>query len=171
LDTACVDVLASMSYEYLSLLEGLAPPPIVKLAPSVKISCGLMGTTAPPSGRLITNRNIQTSAPSLPASSPSSPLASRSNAHTPSQTPKSSQANWTFSSYRDRTRALHTGSQRWTSSRDTRRIPILTSYPSARASTCAAKPVCCAGKRCADRAHCNRSSSPSLRVRRGWDMS
>ncbi|KAK0657494.1 class I glutamine amidotransferase-like protein [Cercophora newfieldiana] len=37
LDTACVDVLASMSYEYLSLLDGLAPPPILNIAPSVKI--------------------------------------------------------------------------------------------------------------------------------------
>lgn len=39
LDTACVDILTSMSYEYLSLLEGIAPAPILKLAPSVKIFC------------------------------------------------------------------------------------------------------------------------------------
>jgi putative intracellular protease/amidase len=37
LDTACVDVLATMSHEYLSLLEDLVPPPIINLAPSIKI--------------------------------------------------------------------------------------------------------------------------------------
>jgi len=39
LDTACIDVFATMSIEYLSLLEGVAPSPIVSLAPSVKILC------------------------------------------------------------------------------------------------------------------------------------
>jgi putative intracellular protease/amidase len=39
LDTACVDVLATMSHEYLSLLEDLVPPPIINLAPSINIFC------------------------------------------------------------------------------------------------------------------------------------
>ena len=41
LDMACVDVLGSMSHEYLFQLErlGMAPAPIVDLAPSVHISC------------------------------------------------------------------------------------------------------------------------------------
>ncbi|KAL2132018.1 hypothetical protein VTI74DRAFT_4302 [Chaetomium olivicolor] len=37
LDMACVDILGSMSHEYLSCLGDLAPPPIVKLAPNVQI--------------------------------------------------------------------------------------------------------------------------------------
>ncbi|KAK0631842.1 ThiJ/PfpI family protein [Immersiella caudata] len=39
LDTSCVDVLATMSFEYLSLLEDLVPHPIINLAPSIKIFC------------------------------------------------------------------------------------------------------------------------------------
>lgn len=39
LDLACVDVLGTMSYEYMSLLEGLIPGPMIKLAPSVDIYC------------------------------------------------------------------------------------------------------------------------------------
>lgn len=38
LDMACVDILGTMSHEYLSLLGDIAPAPIVQLAPSVKIS-------------------------------------------------------------------------------------------------------------------------------------
>lgn len=38
LDAACIDILATMSYEYLSLIK-MAPAPIVNLAPSVQISC------------------------------------------------------------------------------------------------------------------------------------
>ncbi|KAK1755162.1 class I glutamine amidotransferase-like protein [Echria macrotheca] len=38
LDMACIDIFATMSYEYFSVLGDMAPPPILKLAPSVKIS-------------------------------------------------------------------------------------------------------------------------------------
>lgn len=37
LDAACVDVLASMSYEYLSLLGDTLPKPLIELAPSIII--------------------------------------------------------------------------------------------------------------------------------------
>jgi len=39
LDMACIDIFATISHEYLSLLDGLAPPPIVNLAPSIRIYC------------------------------------------------------------------------------------------------------------------------------------
>ncbi|KAM7196153.1 hypothetical protein V8F20_007188 [Naviculisporaceae sp. PSN 640] len=39
LDMACVDILGTMSYEYMSPLEGIIPGPIIKLAPSVEIYC------------------------------------------------------------------------------------------------------------------------------------
>jgi hypothetical protein len=39
LDTACVDILGCMSYEYLSLMKDMIPAPILALAPSMQISC------------------------------------------------------------------------------------------------------------------------------------
>jgi hypothetical protein len=39
LDMACVDVLGTMSYGYLSMLQDQAPPAIKALAPNVQISC------------------------------------------------------------------------------------------------------------------------------------
>lgn len=38
LDQACIDVMATMSYEYLSLLKDMLPAAIIDLAPSVQIS-------------------------------------------------------------------------------------------------------------------------------------
>lgn len=39
LDLACVDVLGSMSYEYMTLVKDLVPFPILNIAPSIQISC------------------------------------------------------------------------------------------------------------------------------------
>jgi hypothetical protein len=39
LDMACVDILGTMSHEYMSLIGDLAPAPIVNLAPKVQIFC------------------------------------------------------------------------------------------------------------------------------------
>jgi hypothetical protein len=39
LDMACVDILATMSHEYLTLVGDGIPTPIVNLAPNVQISC------------------------------------------------------------------------------------------------------------------------------------
>lgn len=45
LDLACVDIFGTISYEYLSNLGDLSPPPIVNLAPSIKIF--YIGTVQP----------------------------------------------------------------------------------------------------------------------------
>jgi putative intracellular protease/amidase len=39
LDMACVDILGTMSHEYLTWVKEFAPGPIVDLAPSIRISC------------------------------------------------------------------------------------------------------------------------------------
>ena len=39
LDMACVDILGTMSHEYMTQLGDIAPAPIVDLAPKVHISC------------------------------------------------------------------------------------------------------------------------------------
>lgn len=39
LDTACIDIFASMSHEYMSLLSEMLPSAMINLAPSVSIYC------------------------------------------------------------------------------------------------------------------------------------
>lgn len=45
LDASCVDILASMSYEYVSLLTGIMPKAFIGMAPSVAIH--YIGTVKP----------------------------------------------------------------------------------------------------------------------------
>lgn len=39
LDMACVDILATMSHEYMIKVKDFAPGPIIDLAPSVRVFC------------------------------------------------------------------------------------------------------------------------------------
>lgn len=49
LDMACIDILGTMSYEYLTIVKDVIPGPLINLAPSVEISCNYSFTFPLPS--------------------------------------------------------------------------------------------------------------------------